>query len=72
MKALRMKAKLQGSTAVAVIAIVVTVILVTAAAMDLLKAAIAVRVVGGRRIISTDNLGILNLTYDVSVTTTII
>jgi hypothetical protein len=63
MKALRiMEAKLQGSTAVAVIAIVATVIVVTAVVMDLLKAAITVRGVGGRRITSTDNLDILNLT----------
>ena len=73
MKALSiMDAKLQGSTAVAVIAIVATVIPVTAVAMGLLKAAITVRGVGGRRIISIDNLDILNLTYDVNVTTTIV
>jgi hypothetical protein len=56
MKALRiMETKLQGSTAVAVIAIVGTVILVIAAATGLLKAAITVGEVGGRQIISTDN-----------------
>jgi hypothetical protein len=77
MKALRiMEAKLQGSTAVAVIAIVATVILVIAAATGLLKAAIMVGGVGGRQIISTDNLDILNLSYHVHVhvhvTTTIV
>ncbi len=63
MKASRiMEAKLGGSTAVAVIAIVATVIVVTAAAMDLPRAAIMVGEVGGRRVISTDNLDITNLT----------
>ncbi len=63
MKASRtMEAKLQGSTAVAVIAIVATVIVVTAAAMDLPKAAITVGVIGNRRVISTDDLDIRNLT----------
>jgi hypothetical protein len=57
-----MEAKLQGSTAVAVIAIVGTVIVVKAAVMDLPKAAIKVGVIGGRRVISTDNLDIRNLT----------
>ncbi len=73
MKALRiMEAKLKGSTAVAVIVVVATVLLVTAVAMDLLKAAIAVRGVGGRPIISTDNFEILNLMCDVNVTTTMV
>jgi hypothetical protein len=63
MKASRiMEAKLRGSTAVAVIAIVATVIVVTAAAMDLPRAAITVGGVCGRRVISTDDLDIRNLT----------
>ncbi len=62
MKASRiMEAKLGRSTAVAVMAIVATVIVVTAAVMDLPRAAITVREVGGRRVISTDDLDIRNL-----------
>jgi hypothetical protein len=63
MKALRiMEAKRRGSTAVAVIAIVATVIVVTAAAMDLPKAPIMVGGVDGRRVISTEDLDIRNIT----------
>jgi hypothetical protein len=62
MKALRtMEAKLGGSTAVAVIAIVATAIVVTAAAMDLSRAAIMVGRVGGGWETTTDHLDIRKL-----------
>ena len=62
MKALRtMEAKLGGNTAVAVIAIVATMIVVTAAEMDLPRAAIMVGGVGGRWVTTTDHFEIRNL-----------
>jgi hypothetical protein len=62
MKASRtMEAKLGENTAVAVIAIVATMIAVTAAEMDLPRAAIMVGGVGGRWVTTTDHLEIRNL-----------
>jgi hypothetical protein len=72
MKASRtMEAKLGGHTAVAVIAIVATVIVVTAVAMDLPRAAIMVGGVGGGWETTTDHLDIRKLmllpSYDYSL-----
>jgi hypothetical protein len=62
MKASRtMEAKLGGNTAVALIAIAATMIVVTAAAMDLPRAAIMVGGVGSRWVTTTDHLDIRNL-----------
>ncbi len=65
-----MEAKLGGNTAVAVIAIVATMIVVTAVEMDLPRAAIMVGGVGGRWVTTTDHLDIRNLmllpSYDYS------
>ncbi len=72
MKASRtMEAKLRGNTAVAVIAIVATVIVVTAAAMDLPRAAIMVGGVVRGWETTTDHLDIRKLmllpSYDYSL-----